>query len=263
MLNRWIAGKNSIVEWLIELPALSSQAGLNQSLEFAKGLILAGEREHVFRLIQTKQPNPFKANSGMSYVDYLRKIATETGILPLFNNGLYTDRWLEDELQAPGSVCYYSQDGKAVEAEVNNLGELLKQLRPQDQEEYLSYMWPVPPITVRGSVFKIQSDVEPWLLISLFTDIWFPKVIGLMEEERPYPDPKSLFDNSELANCHTPRLNRFLGEVRRLVLELGGTWKLEQAPTYTAYHSMVSEAGILLGQDDIQNSKLGNADRKG
>lgn len=61
--------------------------------------------------------------------------------------------------------------------------------------------------------------------IQLKTDIWFPRVAGFLEDVNLPSDLSEMFDNSELASRHTPRLNRFLNSIYNLVQDLGGEWE--------------------------------------
>ena len=70
---------------------------------------------------------------------------------------------------------------------------------------------------------------------SLHTNIWFPWL--------PSPDPNRDaldFDNRPLANIHTPGLNAFLLQVKKLTLAMGGRWEYE----VLFYKPMVLETGI-------------------
>ncbi len=86
------------------------------------------------------------------------------------------------------------------------------------------------------------------ITISLGTDIWFPRVLGILEGDQPLkPQPPKWYDNRELASCHRPRLNRFLSTVRQLALELGGQWRLNPPEGMAKnYMAMVREDGIKL-----------------
>ena len=86
-----------------------------------------------------------------------------------------------------------------------------------------------PPVFVRVR--------RAYVTIELPTDVWFPRTIGLLEEE------SGTYDNSALAACHTPRLNAFLQAVRRAADE----WTvLEPEEIGTRYADQVDENGIRL-----------------
>jgi hypothetical protein len=91
------------------------------------------------------------------------------------------------------------------------------------------------------------------------TDIWFPKVVGGYDEylknrgwfsindqgERINEKEGEWYDNSEIALRNTPKFNNFIRQVKKLVLEHGGTWECCDFvdPTYC---SQWDENGIIL-----------------
>ena len=92
-----------------------------------------------------------------------------------------------------------------------------------------------PPVAVRGG----RGNVT----IELATDVWFPRTVGLLEEDAPWAPAPPSYDNSDLAACHTPRLNAFLAAVR----EAADEWELlEPEEIGVRYADMVDEAGIRL-----------------
>lgn len=130
----------------------------------------------------------------------------------------------------PGTICWH-EAGQRREGEVVYVGDLLERLRPDvqgDEREYIAY---VPPVNV--SVYRTG------VVITLMTDVWFPRVVGFLEEE--WPD--TMLNNSELAACHTPRLNAFLHAVR----DAADEFITDSADDFGArYADMVSDDGIWL-----------------
>jgi hypothetical protein len=80
-----------------------------------------------------------------------------------------------------------------------------------------------------------------YISISIETDIWFPWVVGWFDEEDD--NGMQLRDNTLLAARHTPRLNRFLVDVRAAAKSLDSVWSHDA--TFSAnYGSMVDDDGI-------------------
>jgi hypothetical protein len=254
MKNRWSADKHSIVEWEAVFPPVSNASDITKLLQFARELLAAGEREEVFQIVETSGPNAYHAKPGFTYADYLEQTLNETNTLPLFDLFCWVQPTHNGQLRTPGRVCYFDKKGKRVENEVENLGDLLVELRPKDVYLYGNAMQPIAPISLSGkriSADKSYSETEkemgldrPYVFISLHTDIWFPWVHGIMEAIFPARNKRGMYNNRKLALCHTPRLNRFIAAVRAATLELGGNWSYEV--DVPAYAPMVTETGILL-----------------
>jgi hypothetical protein len=137
------------------------------------------------------------------------------------------------------------------------MGGLLKSLRP-DEPKPTMYTAHVPPVSIRGTSIRL-SDLQKtsykrptFFFITLNTDIWFPQVYGFLDSPMRERKTHHWHDNLELAQHHTPRFNRFLQGVRKLVLDYGGTWEvLTEQPETSFYKHMITEEGILL---DIEHN---------
>lgn len=136
-----------------------------------------------------------------------------------------------------------------VEADIQDIGALLKQLRPDDKEEHRHYMWHQLPLAVNG--YRVVPDtidvgnkwgVSPTLTIKTYSDIWFP----FLADPIVWSRVDELFDNRELANCHTPRLNQFLGETYQLAKKYGADWEIDTAYIHDKYKPMITETSIRL-----------------
>jgi hypothetical protein len=118
------------------------------------------------------------------------------------------------------------------ERSVRNLGAELLALRPE-----LPHVPEVPALSVSGAL--CGSD-PPYVTLALYTDIWFPRVIGIDGDDVRF------YDNSPLAERHTPRLNRFLAGVRDAAAALGAEWSYEV--NNRRYEDQVADTGIILDQ---------------
>jgi len=138
----------------------------------------------------------------------------------------------------PARLAFYRGD-RIVEEEVVDVGVLLQELRPDHDR---SVTGSAPPVEVRGKPVRVDSAKEVFVEITLPTDIWFPRVMGMEDEYNLEP-----YDNSALAQLHTPRLNAFLREVRDKTLALGGRWeKLDVNGIAVNYLDQWDEFGIRL-----------------
>lgn len=254
MQNLWSTRSDPpFAAWEMRLAPPTTEADLQRLLELARGILAAGERTEVYRVLETPTPFQFRAAPGWTYADFLASILQSSGFLPLFDLESGVAPTPEGQLVTPGKVCFYDLNGQLVESEVNDLGALLERLRPSDLPEWSRHMAHVAPVTILGRRITVVPSspgrTRPVrVILSLLTDIWFPWVLGTFLGEQPLrPRPRLLYDNRELAFCHTPRLNRFLSEVRGLTESLGGEWR-RAPPEGSAEHyaQMVGEESILI-----------------
>lgn len=252
--NFWTARKDARVSWQAEFAPPASAGNLETLLRLTRAILATGERESIYRVLETCAPHTFRAAPGWDYADHLQQRFAETGVLPLFVEGSGVAPTAEGRLRTPGRICYFDA-GNVTEADVDDLGALLGRLHPEKARDgFLAgrFMARVAPVAVSGHPLRLGQreffgGLRPTLLrVDLHSDIWLPWVLGGLEE-RPAPTVRGLWDNRRLAACHTPRFNRFLGNVREAVLAAGGAWSLlELEGSARQYAFMVTEHGIRL-----------------
>jgi hypothetical protein len=199
-------------------------------LELARGIVNAGERHEVFRIVTVPvgggKPEPF------DYPAHLERGARPFALTP-------EEAPAGRRFATPGRICWEEPDGRLVDGEVADLGPLLMRLRPDAApwaaELFMAY---VPPVVVQplSGAFNIV----------LRTDIWFPRILGVLDGNAPLPPAEPSRDNTRLARCHTPRLNAFLADVRETALALGGSWRPLPVEGLSRYASMTDAGGIVL-----------------
>jgi hypothetical protein len=179
----------------------------------------------------------------------------------------YTPTYL-DKFLGDNRVCYYDLNGQITERYLHRLGDFLQQYH-KDREERLwklyapSYEYGIKfrdSFLVRdwsdtASHKSYYADNETYFDIMLTSDIWFPKVPGFFERkhsESVRPDVYcdrvvygKKFDNHELANRHTPSLNRFIAAIADKVREMGGEWTINPEMK-DSYREMMTLTGIKL-----------------
>jgi len=194
----------------------------------------------------------------LSWLAFTRAWFEQEGRLNLFpGHGSMPDRFGGGALRTPTRLAYYEGD-RIVEEDVEDVGDLEKALvkaRGDDPQGIRSAL----PIVLSGSAYDEEGEApgrpparELPIYVALYTDIWFPRVIGYRmgdlsgraDEWHPARGRDRLMDNSALAARHTPRLNRFIETLRDAIVELGGTW--DEPDAYPSYEPMVHSRGILL-----------------
>lgn len=166
-------------------------------------------------------------------------------MFPLSRGVIYTEA---GTVRTPGRICYYDAQGNLAEGRVYDAGKLIRELRGEPEHTFTQA---VAPITVIGTFVSIENSKshsprlpEAVVFINLATDLWFPKVVGYLEQG--LGKQKEMYDNSELAACHTPRFNHFLQTVRQITLSMGGKWYTEISGEHSRYVHMITDTGIKL-----------------
>ena len=250
-INYWMSSRDTkFGMWWMEFKD-RQMADPARQLEFYIKLLEAGERERVMVVKQTeaRKPFPYHESMGISYSEHLKQL------------GQYRDRDMYFLDGIGGSIrntiitshlCYYDADGRLTQGEINDVGELLEQIRGDELDDTsirdVSANHPIELYTDWQTPENYRdSDSSLVLAIELKTDIWFPRVCGHVQREIKYrTEPaysEDATNNLELARCHTPRFNRFLAEVKQLTLEFGGEWSYGDELTS---ESKADEDGILI-----------------
>lgn len=230
-MNRWVAVRDPKATWRADLTAAAHDD--QALLQWAMASLEAGEETGAFvverapRLGWRRGDSPLSAAIGDLY-ERARRIDLfwfASSVLPV--DGA--------RFGSATVLAYYEWDGSIVEEPVSDVGGLLARLRPNDVDDSDVLMATVAPVTIRGTLvdrgdpgrsewFAVPD--HPFVTFSLHSDIWFPWVRGLLEED----DGPRWHDNRELAARHTPRLNQFLDAVRDATERLGGSLRLDEPP---------------------------------
>lgn len=239
--NHWMTFPDDfIVRWGAFLPA--PRGSCEAAIRFGTALVEAGARHEVYRLVRMPAGEPYEVSEG-SFDAYLRRQLERRGLVPLFprDERPGNDSWATARL-----ACY--RPAGLVEEVVGDVGALLRELRPECLETRGRFMRAAPPVAIVGMAFPADRTEEIRIQIRLDTDLWFSRVLGMLEE--PDGDKPDWYDNHPLAQRHTPRLNAFLRELRALTLSLGGRWEALEVDAVAAnYESQWDEHGIKLQPD--------------
>jgi hypothetical protein len=257
--NYWATYRDSIVDWYGRLPP-PAQLGMERVYEFTRYIQEAAEREQVMRIVEVPYPTSYRSEDGGTWLDSVRARFEQEGFLAIFPGGGGTRPVRGERTRLPARLAYYEGDC-ITEAEVEDVADLEKSLtfgKGGEEDGYVSNT----PMKLRGSTGdeKDQAPGRPptreiSISLSLDTDIWFPRVIGLdvgdhggrsRDRRHPARGRDGLMDNSALAARHTPRLNRFIETLRSAILELGGKWKLDRSGAQPHCLPVLHDGGILL-----------------
>jgi hypothetical protein len=256
--NYWGTYRDDIAAWYGELPP-PGKLGVERAFEFARHILEAAEREQVLRTVFVPaQPVP-QGEDVPTWLELMRAKFEQEGRLRLFP-AWSPDEWLGGGLRELARLAYFKGD-RIVEEDVDDVGALEKSVVSARGGDPEGIRFTRPLALSGGSHNEPDQPLSPGrpptreisISLSLYTDIWFPRVIGLdvgdhagrsRDWRHPARGGDGLMDNSALAARHTPRLNRFIEALRDAILELGGTWG--EPDVNTSYKSMVHRGGILL-----------------
>jgi len=259
--NYWATYREPVAYWGGRLPP-PGKLGVERVFELARHILDTAEREQVMRLIVVPD-SPAASKDGSTWLEIIRARFEREGRLKLFPGHGPPREWLGGRLSRLARLAYY-QDDRIVEEDVEDVGNLEKSMvtaRGSDPER-IKY---TEPIVLNGGAHNEPDQPlspgrpptrEISISLSLYTDIWFPRVIGFRVGDDAGRDPEArhparardgLMDNSALAVRHTPRLNRFIETLRDAILELGGTWELDRSGAQDEYLPVLHNGGILLG----------------
>lgn len=154
----------------------------------------------------------------------------------------------DDFWYAMGAINYFETFIR--DRQMKDVGQLLRQLKPDKVQQFATtYMVSAAPVSLKGfEVHKLEDgnlliNTNETIEINLNTDIWFPWVVGFMED-KPAQSQEDMYDNRQLALRHTPRFNDFLYSLRTLTDSLDMAWELKHV--HPSYNWMVNENGINL-----------------
>lgn len=252
MKNRWITDTNPFVTWKVNLELDINHP--EKILGWLQKVLSAGEETAIYRVRKApKVGYTFEKNGFIG--NFLTQRFKQTKIVDLFD---FADTnfslGINNRPEITGCISYFGWQGQLVEAEEEDLGELLLSLRMADREEFSTFMrkcnlvdiFPGQSINFNdsGDPFWLKGRVE--LNITLYSDIWFPWVYGMME---PGYNIEKRYSNHQLAESHTPRLNRFLCMIREATISIGGKWSLvsDTNSTLRTCLFMLDDSGIKLG----------------
>jgi hypothetical protein len=248
MDNYWVSEWDWQVAWTANL---INQ--LQNPVELQKWLVNAvkvGEETQAYSIKQIPLLDYTQDNASLP--DFLNNYYQDTQTVDLFNftkSGLVAVNG--KHYKATSLLAYYEEAGQVVEAQIDDIGALLRQLKADKLEEAYSSFRYGPALNIIGPSldFRDPSSIQKFfdrgkvkITISLHSDIWLPWIDGIISDDY---DIDYVFDNRQLANRHTPRLNQFLNSLREATLAIGGTWELDEEEIRVP-NTLVSSMGIVL-----------------
>jgi hypothetical protein len=247
MRNLWVTHDEGLAEWVADLSNLSSEG--ERLFEWLRIVLDAGQRHEVY-IVREAPLVGYSSTEERSFTDLLEQRFKENGEVDIFHfasSGALTVG--SSRFRTAARVAYYDLKGQLTESEEDDLGALLRRFRPEDEREAPNAMLWCPPIEAIGPLIDLQEPTRSiWrgkpgsvrIRFIIRSDIWYPWVIGFLEEE---VNVRRRYDNRPLSLRHTPRLNAFLTIARQATLELGGAWELDEERRWD-FDGLLTEEGI-------------------
>lgn len=227
MDNLWVTNGDDVVEWTAELSEIEPAALLG----WVRHVLDAGVRHQVYEVVEA----PGYRGDLMTGIE---RRFTEDGVLDLCHFASAGMAPRDGVTLRVAALMAYAESGEVVERRVENLGALLRALRPDDVDLSAGLMVDCPPIDLYGPLLRSPGPAR--VHFRLRSDIWFPWVLGFLADTF---EVTPSHDNRPLAERHTPRLTAFLAEARTATEDVGGTWSLDEEVRFTR-RDLVTEAGV-------------------
>ena len=251
MKNLWIQTENAFVTWIADFTAISAQP--TRIVEFVRTLLASGSAHRIFDVAEAPIINYRRDRDG-SLGDVVGRLLDHGKILDLF--GFTGAAMLPGHPQSSTvetTLCHYDRGDQLVERVVTDQGALLASLEPAPGSIPNGCKTHYPAVRITGrryadvregvSVDQRARPLRVAAYIGIHSDIWFPWVYG---SAHPEADHIRMFDNRELASCHTPRLNAFLGEVAQAARGIGGSFGVWPDETGKRAADWVDDSSVLL-----------------
>jgi hypothetical protein len=151
-------------------------------------------------------------------------------------------------------MLYYDSQGEIVEdyaCGFGKFGEMLRYSYHGYSNDHLFKKHAGGECFIRFFDHLIEEGYDGYLKIALPSDIWFPVVRGNLQQKSWVRGNKFSnvfckgFDNRELANWHTPALNRLVAATAEKVKEMGGDWSVNEIVD-PMYYEMMTPTGVKL-----------------
>jgi hypothetical protein len=258
-------------EWIAEFP--TDRFKKNQDIwPLVKTILEVGYEEGIFQAFTRESDLQHfiqDVDSGRIRVPSLETIQRRGDITLTYSSEpndfevKYTPNYLK-RISGETYLGYYDSSGLIRYDYVHQLGRICQQLHENRgfDDSVFRYYAPADGYSIE---FSDPCGSEIYLGVRLPSDIWFPWVKGCLEEKTWATIGKSSrlnyvcrkekhgliyckkeFDNRELANINTPRLNRFIAAIAKKTTEMGGKWSVCEEEGSLNHNRMMTPMGIIL-----------------
>lgn len=250
MKNLWIQTEPAFVTWTADLTEI--QHNPDALFTFLKSVFDAGSKYEIFTVVEAPEIS-FARDAGANICDRLVTLFKMQNVVDLFAfTGAAMAPGAPRSSTVEAKLAWYDGSGKCIEGLCTDLATILQSLEPVEDSIPTGFMKHLPPLRVTGPRLTYNNQNPDHLDLSLrdsavvyfaiHSDIWFPWLYG---SAHPLCDHKHMFDNRELAQKHTPRLNNFLQDINNVVTQMGGTWSIYLPETGEAAINWLNDNSLI------------------
>jgi hypothetical protein len=247
MKNLWIQTEHAFATWTADFTEVNKRP--EAILEFVQAAVNAGVRHRVADVVEA-QTIDYRRDRDGALADVLARRFHRDRILDLFGfTGSAMLPGLPRSSTTETRLSYFDAHDRVVDDTVTDLGAVLEALEPAPGVIPNGFKTHYPAVRLTGWRYEqIGRSVPRGRLpiaafFAIHSDIWFPWVFG---SAHPWTDHRRMFDNRELANRHTPRLNAFLAEVAEAARRVGGSFGVYDDETSGRARAWVDDQGVRL-----------------
>jgi|GEM_PF-6204433 len=249
--NTWICSKSYFASWEIEFLPVKSASDVDTLLKYMQLVPQSGDDNDVLKIALSTLTA--SGAPDIPYVQQVEWLISHKKIFTFFD-GLFSANWKNKLAQKSSKIAFFDERGNIEHKHVTDIGLLFDRFHKSDTLSLQTQMYYVSPLEIElGTTIDLNNlknnEGYTKAYITLYTDIWFPKIVDYVSKSENPDGELKLIDNHKLALLHTPRLNNFLSQVQDLTIQSGGTWSLLKPKISLfdeVYSPILIETGIVL-----------------
>ena len=239
MENFWVLSEHPFVTWHADVTSILDEP--ETLVELTCEILNAGRESDLVAPVEVSDLG-FTRRGAEDLTKLVRQRWKDDGVVELFK--------AMETARVEARLSWFDRDDRIVEASTADLATVLALAQPVPGAIPRSLMAPgYSPVAFSG--WRLHYSDHRILVTTpihratfgcaLHSDIWFPYVLG---HAHPKGDLEHWFDNRQLAERHTPRLNAFVERCAALVEKAGARWYVEPSESDRTVAQFVHSRGI-------------------
>src|SRR5262249_53060529 len=158
MTNRWITKDEPLVTWVADLSSRRDQPELLWS--WLRGVLEAGEQQQIYS-VQESPTVHYRSERDGPFTSFLERRFQQSDDVDLFHfAGSRMRRIGSSRFRTVARVAYYTADGRLIEDDIDDLGALLRRLRPHDLQFAPAFMKHCEPLVIGGPIVNVARPTR-------------------------------------------------------------------------------------------------------